>query len=131
MPYRSNLTKQRLIVAKYILEALREVSEIHFGTGKLASRADEVLICTAIFIGQAEGRPLTVSKLADYIGMPRPTAIRKVASLVRRGIVTEVPETKRLLIESAELYSAEMVRASRETIKKIKAAARDVSKLDT
>lgn len=54
---------------------------------RFASNAADVLLLCAVAIGDLEARPMTAYKLADYIGMPRPTVIRKLASLARAGLV--------------------------------------------
>lgn len=47
----------------------------------------DLLICVALFVGQAEGRPMSAAKVAVYIGIPRGTVARRLAGLVRDGLV--------------------------------------------
>ncbi|MGA4421490.1 helix-turn-helix domain-containing protein [Ralstonia nicotianae] len=54
---------------------------------KFASRAGDVLLLVGVAIGDAEGKPMTAYKLAQYIGMPRPTVIRRLARMARAGLV--------------------------------------------
>ncbi|MGL3208667.1 helix-turn-helix domain-containing protein [Bradyrhizobium sp. BR 1433] len=54
---------------------------------KFGSHAGDLLIDTAVFIGTVEERPMTATKLANYVGMPRPTVIRRLNILRRRGSV--------------------------------------------
>ncbi|WP_367949109.1 helix-turn-helix domain-containing protein [Paraburkholderia sp. NMBU_R16] len=51
----------------------------------------------AVAIGDLEGRPLTAYKLAQYIGMPRPTVIRKLASMTCAGLVERDARRRYLL----------------------------------
>ncbi|MCC8968188.1 helix-turn-helix domain-containing protein [Bradyrhizobium sp. Pear76] len=54
---------------------------------QFGSRASLMLIATAVYLGTLEERPMTATKLADYVGMPRATVIRRLRSLCRRGAV--------------------------------------------
>ncbi|WP_167810498.1 helix-turn-helix domain-containing protein [Ralstonia pseudosolanacearum] len=54
---------------------------------RFASRAGDVLLLVGVAIGDAEGKPMTAYKLAQYIGMPRPTVIRRLARMARDGLV--------------------------------------------
>ncbi|KVR94057.1 hypothetical protein WK28_14340 [Burkholderia vietnamiensis] len=54
---------------------------------RFASNAPDVLLICAVAIGDLEARPMTAFKLAQYIGMLRPTVIRRLASMVRAGLV--------------------------------------------
>jgi hypothetical protein len=54
---------------------------------QFGSRANLLLIGIAIYLGTIEGRPLTASKLAAYVGMPRASVIRRLGILCRRGAV--------------------------------------------
>jgi DNA-binding MarR family transcriptional regulator len=54
---------------------------------QFGSRTNLLLIGIAIYLGTIEGRPLTASKLAAYVGMPRASVIRRLRTLCRRGAV--------------------------------------------
>ncbi|AUS42639.1 hypothetical protein CYD94_10900 [Ralstonia solanacearum] len=54
---------------------------------RFASRAGDVLLLVGVAIGDLEHRPLTAYKLAQYIGMPRPTVNRRLARMARAGLV--------------------------------------------
>jgi len=41
-------------------------------------------------MGDIEGRPFTATKLADYMDVPRPTILRRIARLERWGLVYRV-----------------------------------------
>lgn len=73
-----------------MLEAARLLSRAWFPGRRYASRADDLILIGALFIGTAEGRPMNASKLSDYAGLPRSTVIRKLAAMERRGVVVKV-----------------------------------------
>lgn len=51
------------------------------------SRTGDMLIRSAVYLSTIEGQPMTAAKLATYVGIPRPTVIRRLRRLERRGIV--------------------------------------------
>jgi DNA-binding transcriptional ArsR family regulator len=79
--------RAELAVGRFLIEAFRASAETIIATEWPASSCGDVLIGIAIWIAQKEGRPLTAAKLADYIGMPRPTVIRRLNELMAAGIV--------------------------------------------
>jgi hypothetical protein len=54
---------------------------------RLAADVEAVLIAAAVAIGHTERRPMTASKIAHFLGMPRTTVLRKLAELDARGVV--------------------------------------------
>lgn len=54
---------------------------------QFGSRASLLLIGAAVYLSTIENNPMTASKLAGFIGMPRATVIRKLRTLCRRGVV--------------------------------------------
>jgi predicted transcriptional regulator len=46
-----------------------------------------VLPFAAVVIGQAESRPMTAHKIAQYVGAPRTTVIRRLDNLVALGAI--------------------------------------------
>jgi hypothetical protein len=87
MPTRIKLVRQRLVLAKMVLRVLQLIAAEYLETAQYGSVADDLVLLCAIFVGQAEGRPMSSSKLADFAGMPRPTVIRKLRELQTRHLV--------------------------------------------
>lgn len=57
---------------------------------QFGSRVPLLLIGAAVYLSTVEGRPMTASKLADYVGMPRATVIRRLDMLRRLGVVERI-----------------------------------------
>jgi hypothetical protein len=72
-----------------MLMLAKEVAAVVLGTDNFGQYADDVMLCAAVWIGHAESRPMTAAKIAAYIGMPRPSVVRKLAGLQKRGIVQQ------------------------------------------
>lgn len=81
----STLTKRDPLHS--ILDDMRGLSLSLLKQPRYASAAGDVLLLVGVAIGDAEKRPFTANKLATYIGMPRATVIRKLAYMVRDGLV--------------------------------------------
>lgn len=69
------------------LELMRFVSLVGFQDEKFGRRANDVLILMAVHIGHHENKPMTAAKIAHYVGMARPTAIRRINLMVREGVL--------------------------------------------
>jgi DNA-binding MarR family transcriptional regulator len=113
-------------VARLWIELTRQLqraaapeAQAHFGT-----RASDLLLRSAIYVGTVEGRPLTVAKLATYVGIPRPTVVRRLRALERRGLVVRIDgawRTPILLVERRRSQDfGTMVRLIAETHAKFK-----------
>lgn len=93
----------RVILCRLVLDLLRLNYGFVFGGDPFASRAQDGLLVMAVFVGQSEGRPMTASKLAEYAGVPRATAVRRLAALADEGYVRRL---------AGGVYALEMSRFS-------------------
>ncbi len=87
MPRSIKNVDQRLIILKALLDIVREFCTAYFPGKRHGACVEDLLILCAIFVGQAEGRPLNTSKVADFVGMARPTVIRKLSALERAKVL--------------------------------------------
>jgi hypothetical protein len=55
--------------------------------GNFGRDIEAVLVALAVSIGHTEHRPMTSTKIAHYIGMPRTTVLRKLVELKNRGVI--------------------------------------------
>jgi DNA-binding transcriptional ArsR family regulator len=80
---------QGLIASKLLLVLVKTLAERMNSDGlEKPALADVILIC-AVFVGQAERRPMSAAKIAEYVGIPRPTAIRHLARLEAAGMLRQ------------------------------------------
>ncbi|MDK3021720.1 helix-turn-helix domain-containing protein [Cupriavidus taiwanensis] len=66
---------------------MRAISIALLGQHRFASHAGDVLLLCAVAVGHGEGKPMTAHKLAGYVGMPRPTAVRRLRHLEAMRLV--------------------------------------------
>lgn len=85
------LQNERAVVSRLINDIDRLVHEHNFGRETRFGLTRELqAIIRAIVLAQLEGRPFSLSKLADYIGMPRATLERRLRGLVEQGQIVRV-----------------------------------------
>jgi predicted transcriptional regulator len=118
-----------LIVAKLLLEIMRVASCRLFKQPRYTSASDEVLIYAAIFLGHAEGRPMTAGKLADFIGMPRATVDRKVKLLAEKGFVSADHNKRWMVKTKGKDLPDGMDKMVEDAIKLIRKAHAELSKM--
>ena len=78
---------RRAVILAALLEMMRTLSLEYHGASSFGVHADDVILRAAVFIGQADGRRMNVSKLAEYCGIPRPTAIRKLNAMLKNDLL--------------------------------------------
>lgn len=120
----------RAPVVKMVLYMMRMISDHYLQTDRFGAVADDLLLGCAIFVGQAEGRPMPVSKLADYAGVARPTATRKLAKMHAIGVL-ERNAAGRYLLPLSLINSVEALAASRNIRRRLTVTAATVSSLDS
>ncbi len=123
--------RQRALLASAMLDVLRAFGAAYLGHKRFGARADELVLLAAVFVGQADGRPMNASKLADYAGIPRPTVIRKLKALARRGVLERI-DGGLYALPACVVNSAAVLRAADASRKRIgsAAAAMEVSSRD-
>jgi CRP-like cAMP-binding protein len=129
MPHRIKHVHRRLVLLRMMLRVRELITVAYIGTDRPGSAADDVALIIGVFIGQAEGRPMTAAKLADYIGMPRPTVIRKLRALACRGLIEMDDGCVRLPV--AALNDPRVLAACDAAVEAVQRAAADLSKTDT
>lgn len=118
------------VVAKLLLDMTRLIATAFLDSEYPASDADALLLCVAIYIGQCEMRPMTAGKLAEFIGMPRPTVARKLAYLKHRGLVFENSRRQWCIAIDNPKVSARIAALNGAVLQLIHASSAMLSKMD-
>jgi len=120
-----------LITARLLIDLLRCVTEELIEVRGIAAGADVAILGAALYIANAEGRPMTATKIAAYIGMPRPTVIRKLEQMKSIGRAVQDTEKRwRLAVENGDVRAASIAITSRQ-LKLVRKASTELSNLDT
>lgn len=122
---------QGAVVARLLLDIFQTtVGGMELAGSPDPSCTDIILFC-AVMIGHAEGRPMTAAKLAEYVGMARPTAIRRLQELMAVGVVDQDSrkrwkmrtgdQARRDLIDSVIVANAQHIRKAMAALSKMDA----------
>lgn len=87
MPRRIKDLQRRTISLKMAVEIILQLCAVMFPGRRPGECVVEMLVTSAVLVGQFEGRTMNASKIADYVGVARPTVIRKLARMEREGLV--------------------------------------------
>lgn len=129
MPARIRFLKERLVMSRLMLKLVQVVAFSYVGSALFGSEAGDVLLLVAIFVGQAERRPMTAAKLAEYVGIPRPTVVRRLRALQEAGLI-HLDASGAATCDIARLNTAAMDDATQQAIRAVHNAAAELSKMD-
>jgi hypothetical protein len=74
--------EDRLELCKWYLVLTRTLHELTFpNLGSFGSNVELMLVMMGVFIGDAEGRPTTATKIANHCGMSRQAVYRRLEQL--------------------------------------------------
>jgi len=126
MPDRQ-LRKRQEAISALLLHAARLVHD----TLRQESNVDYVdtLVLLAVRLGVSQNRPMSHSKIAQYMGLPRSSIIRRVKALEGAGQVYYSPDGHVLCTHEED--SPELVKLTKELEGLIHRAASTLSRVDT
>jgi hypothetical protein len=118
-------------ISKSLIRYLRAYSIGALGTPDIGQHIEELLIVAAIVSGQHEGRLMTATDIAAFIGLPRSTVIRKLRAVAARRKVVRVRDGARVCYYIAEITDPMAWGAVQRSVREIINSCREVSTLDT
>jgi len=118
---------ERARVARLVLNLLRTVRNAYTPELTLEEASEFLFLMMHLFIGHAEGRPLSASKLARIAEMPRTTVLRRLAALIELGYLERVGDSYYL---TAKSNVPNQRRVLLEHINNIQHAAKELSKIE-
>jgi hypothetical protein len=83
----SSIHGQTLAVVRMLLQLTKLIHERYYGEGAYGKDLEAMFIQFAVVVSQAEGAPTTAHKIAQYLGIPRSSVIRKLGELEKRGLI--------------------------------------------
>jgi len=120
----------RLLIGQMLWDLLYDGWQLYFDELSFPDAVVALIILVALFLAEADGKPLTRYTLARKIGMPIETARKHVQRLLDRGIVTR--NAKFRLGLNVETMSAERsIAVSRRHQKLVIKTAAKLAKLGT
>jgi IclR helix-turn-helix domain len=87
--------RERLKVVRLYLALTRTIHELAFPktADSFGAEIETLLVTVCVFIGDAEGRPMTASKIAIQAGLPRASVYRRLERLTKLKKIVRVGRT--------------------------------------
>ena len=80
--------KQRLVMCRLLVDIMRTLRAHYIpGNEPFGTRIETQFVGLCVAIGDIEGKPFSVAKIATYMGMPRSTVTRRLEQLKSWGII--------------------------------------------
>lgn len=78
------------IVARMLVDCVHVIHADAYSPKHIGASLEEMFISFAVHIGTAEDRPMSATKIAGFLGVPRTNVLRALSALKRKGIVYSV-----------------------------------------
>ena len=79
---------QRLVLCRLMIDIMRTVHSTYAPAGeRFGTRLETFFIGLCVALGDIEDKPLTVTKIAVYMSVPRTTVIRRLKQLQSWGLI--------------------------------------------
>jgi len=80
--------EQRLVMARLLVDIMRTLRAHYMPVNEpFGARIETQFVGLCVAIGDIEGKPLSVAKIAAYMGMSRSTVIRRLEQLENWGVI--------------------------------------------
>jgi hypothetical protein len=80
--------QQRLVLCRLMIDIMRTVAGAYAPASEpFGARLETFFIALCIAVGDLDGKPFSVAKIATYMRVPRTTVIRRLARLQRWGLI--------------------------------------------
>jgi hypothetical protein len=121
---------QRIVLCHLVVDIMRNIHAGYFPANEpFGSRLETAFIGICVAIGDMEGRPFSVAKIASYMRTPRTTVIRRLDRLARWGLIKR--EGRNYYVQKGKLNSLLGMRSYKLNRRLIDKASEELSILDT
>jgi hypothetical protein len=127
MPDSVSYARERYVLSRAIIAQSRLLYSVV--SGEPAASPGLPLVVCAAYIGQYERRPMTIHKIAAFLGRPRPTIARRVGEGVSLGVL-RVAKGGKVYVSRKWLEAPETIKHLRELVAVYRNAGDDLSKMD-
>jgi biotin operon repressor len=80
--------RQRLVLCRVMIDIMRTVHGAYAPVSEpFGTRLETFFIGLCVALGDIDGKPFSVAKIATYMHVPRTTVIRRLAQLQRWGLI--------------------------------------------
>src|SRR6516162_3562121 len=122
--------EQRLVMCRLLVDIMRSLRAHYMPVNEpFGTRIETQFVGLCIAIGDLEGKPFSVAKIAAYMGMPRSTVIRRLERLESWGVIER--QGRRHFIRPEKVNGVMGMRAYKQNRHLISEAVDKLSVLDT
>ena len=121
--------RQRLVLCRLMIDIMRTVHGAYVPASEpFGVRLETCFIGLCVAIGDLDGRPFSIAKIAAYMRVPRTTVIRKLAQLKSWGLIDR--EGRRYYLREKTLNSAIGMRSHQQVRRILNRATAELAILD-
>jgi hypothetical protein len=122
--------RQRLVLCRVMVDMMRTVHGAYAPDSEpFGSRLETFFIGLCVAIGDIDGKPFSVAKVAAYMRVPRTTVIRRLDRLQNWGLIYR--QGRHYYLHDGKLNSLMGMRSYQQTRRILSKATEELSALDT
>ena len=121
--------RQRLVLCRLMLDIMRTVHGTYAPPSEpFGTRVETFFVGLCVAMGEIEGKPFSVAKIAGYMSMPRTTVMRRLDQLQKWGLIDR--RDHRYYINGQTLNSLLGMRSYQQVRRFLSKATEELSVLD-
>ena len=122
--------RQRLVLCRLMIDIMRTVHGAYAPASEpFGARLETFFIALCIAVGDLDGKPFSVAKVATYMRVPRTTVIRRLARLQSWGLIDR--ESRQYYLREKTLNSLIGMRSYQQVRRALDKATAELTVLDT
>lgn len=122
--------RQRLVLCRLMIDMMRTVHGAYAPANEpFGTRLETFFIALCVALGDIDGKPFSVAKIAAYMRVPRTTVIRRINRLERWGLIYR--HSRRYFVHEKTLNSLIGMRSYEQNRRILNRAVQEMTILDT
>jgi biotin operon repressor len=128
--HRIKRSRQRLVLCRLMIDLMRTVHGAYAPVSQpFGTRLETFFVALCIAMGDIDGKPFSVAKIAAYMRVPRTTVIRRLARLQSWGLVDR--RGRHYYLHEKTLNSLIGMRSYQQSRRILSKATEELTVLDT
>jgi biotin operon repressor len=124
------VARQRLVLCRLMIDIMRNLHGAYApATEPFGGRLETFFIGLCVALGEIEGKPFSVTKIAAYMRVPRTTVMRRLERLQRWGVIYR--QGRHYYMEDKTLNSLLGMRSYQQIRRLLAKAGEELTVLDT
>ena len=122
--------RQRLVLCRLMIDMMRTVHGAYApASERFGTRLETFFIALCVALGDIDGKPVSIAKIASYVRVPRTTVIRRLNRLQSSGLIDR--QGRRYYIREKTLNSLIGMRSYEQVRRILSKATQELTVLDT